>query len=328
MKKSWSNRIRSYLVRAVNNHFVSRAAGKARLVILIYHRILERPDPLMSSEPDIASFRWQMEALASNFHVLALGDALDKLRSGTLPQRAVCITFDDGYRSTHDRALPILKQLGLRATVFITTRHLDGSNMWNDRIMHAIRTMPDGVLNLRDAGLGQYLLSAASDRASIATSLIGGAKYMSSADRMALTTRIESLAGLPLQDGLMLSEQMVKNLINNGFDVGGHTVTHPILAKLDDSLAQHEIVQCKLELEAITGRPVRFFAYPNGKVGIDYDERHVQMAKQAGYEAAFITTIGSVSTTTDLFQVPRGRPWDKSSLLFQLRIVRWLAQRD
>ena len=325
---SWTNKLGSWLVRAIGDHLFGSAKQEARFVILIYHRILEQSDDLLQSEPDLSSFRWQMEALASNFNVIGLSEALVRLQGGNLPPRTVCITFDDGYRSTHDLAMPILRELGLPACVFIATQYIDGSNMWNDRITEAVRKIPWGTLDLRslNLGLGVHQLECAADRIRSAEQLIGKAKYMSAVERNKLTAHLESLVAGMTGKRLMLSTEMIRNLGDNGFEIGGHTVTHPILTKLDDRTALQEIVQCKQELEAITGHPVRLFAYPNGKAGMDYDERHVQMARQAGYDAAFITALGSVEKHTDRYQIPRGRPWDQSPLLFQLRLLRWLAQ--
>ncbi|UUZ51382.1 hypothetical protein LP420_19160 [Massilia sp. B-10] len=78
-----------------------------------YHRILEAADPLLESEPDVATFRWQMELLANCFNVIPLYEAVGLIGTGRMPPRAVCITFDDGYRSVHDLALPILQELKL-----------------------------------------------------------------------------------------------------------------------------------------------------------------------------------------------------------------------
>lgn len=326
METPLADRLSSQLIRFIGDKFVFRANGNDRLYILIYHRILEKIDPLLDSEPDLACFKWQMEALASCFNVLPLSDALDKLQKGTLPPRCICITFDDGYRSTHDLALPILKKYNLPATVFIATSYLDGSNMWNDRIIEAVRHLPQGTLDLSNAGLGTHPISNQIDRENTADRLISAAKYLPSQQRLALTQELENLIESAQRPGLMLSHDMIRSLADNGFEIGGHTVTHPILTKLNDGLAQNEIEQCKLELEAITGKPVRLFAYPNGKPGIDYDERHIQMAKLAGYSAAFVTTMGAASRDTDFFQIPRGRPWDKSPLMFKLRLLRWLVQ--
>ena len=56
------------------------------------------------------------------------------LREGTLPERALCITFDDGYADNYDVALPILKKHDVRATFFVTSGLLDRPSMWSDQI--------------------------------------------------------------------------------------------------------------------------------------------------------------------------------------------------
>ncbi|MFZ6645820.1 polysaccharide deacetylase family protein [Undibacterium sp. TJN25] len=325
MKSSIKNRLSAFLFRSVGNWIAPSAIGQGRLCILIYHRILEIPDPLLESEPDVVEFRRQMKTLATNFNVLPLYEALETLKNGRMPPRAVCITFDDGYRSTHDLALPILKEFNLPATVFVTTSYLDGSNMWNDRILEALRSMPTGPLDLRGSGLGLHPISSIADRENAADKLIKAAKYLPSEQRLDLSLKLESFIGAAHRSGLMLTHDMLRNLVKNRVEVGGHTITHPILTKLDDNTARQEIAGCKQELEAIVGEPVRLFAYPNGKVGMDFDERHVQMAKEAGYSAAFTTTIGAVTAKSDAYQIPRGRPWDTTQLMFKLRILRWLA---
>lgn len=326
MGVSLKYRLESSLLRLFGDQLGLRKVGNERLFILIYHRILDKPDQMLTSEPNVDTFRWQMEALVRNFNVIPLSSALEQLQNGTLPPRAVSITFDDGYRSTHDLALPILKELNLSATVFIATSHLDGSNMWNDRIIEAIRHIQPSTIDLSAIGLGVHTINNQSDRVTVADQLVQAVKYQTSEQRLALTHRLEQLAGAAPHEELMLSEAMIKNLANNGFEIGGHTVTHPILLNISEEEGKKEMIQCKQTLEAITGKPVNLFAYPNGKVGLDYDQRHAQMAKEVGYSAAFNTSIDAVSKNTDPYQIPRGCPWDKSPLMFQLRLLRWLGQ--
>jgi len=123
----------------------------------------------------------------------------------------------------------------------------------------------------------------------------------------------------------MLTPEMVVSLDRQGVEIGAHTVTHPILTSLDDASARSEIRSGKAQLEALTGKPVRLFAYPNGKVGLDFDARHVAMVREAGFEAAFTTAVGAITGSQDRFQLPRSRPWDKSPFMFGLRLLRWLA---
>ena len=312
----------SALARLTGNLISRKGAG--RLCIVNYHRILELPDPLLGAEPDLATFRWQMRLLADRFNVLPLADALAGLAQGTLPARAVCITFDDGYRSTHDLALPVLREFSLPATVFITTGFIGEGNMWNDRILEAVRALDQPQLDLDRFGLGAFPMTTVAQRQHTIEHLTEAAKYLPPPRRQELIEHLDERAGV-FPQALMLSRDMVRALADQGIEVGAHTITHPILTKLSDEQARYEIGESKRQLEAITGAPVRYFAYPNGKVGMDFDQRHVEMARTLGFEAAFTTAMGPATRADNLFTLPRSRPWDNNPSLFTLRLLRWLA---
>jgi peptidoglycan/xylan/chitin deacetylase (PgdA/CDA1 family) len=314
------------LIRLIGNLIAPKGIGQGRLCIINYHRILESSDPLIETEPDIKTFRKEMQLLANCFNVLPLHDAVQIMKSKRMPPRAVCITFDDGYRSTHDYALPILKEFNLPATVFITTGYMKEGNMWNDRIIEAVRRLPFGDYNLHEARLGTVSIYTLQDRKLAIQTLIDESKYLPHQSRLNLTLLLEKYAGGIFNTGHMLTREMVYSLSHEGIEIGGHTITHPILTSLTDEEARYEITESKRQLEEITGKPVRLFAYPNGKVGMDFDERHVAMAKESGFTAAFTTAIGAASNTDNLFQLPRSRPWDTNQFLFCLRLLRWLAK--
>lgn len=305
---------------------IARGQRQPSLCVVNYHRILARPDPLLDSEPDVAAFRWQMALLAECFHVMPLRAALAALDAGSLPPRTVCITFDDGYRSVHELALPVLEEFGLPATVFVTSGHVGKGSMWNDRIIKAVQALPAGALDLSDLGLPRYPLATDADRKRAAAGLTEASKYLPPPARAALVERLAELAGTGDAPGLMLTPEMVVDLDRRGVEIGAHTVTHPILTSLDDAAARAEIRNGKQELEALIGKPVRLFAYPNGKAGKDFDARHVAMVREAGFDAAFTTAVGAIGGMADRFQLPRSRPWDKRPLLFGLRLLQWLAQ--
>lgn len=313
------------LIRAIGNSIAPRASGRGRLVIVNYHRILDAPDSLLESEPNVATFRWQMELLAKCFNVMPLHEALALLHSGRMPARAVCITFDDGYRSTHDLALPVLREFGLPATVFVTTGYLGEGSMWNDRILEAVRRVSGDAIDLRDKGWGLHPVRTLAERKDTIERLTEMAKYLPPSERQALTLKLEALAGCDDGPALMLTTDMVRTMSREGITIGAHTVSHPILTSLEDERARFEIEESKRQLEAITGEPVRFFAYPNGKAGMDFDERHVAMAREAGFDAAFTTAVGAATSGDDQFRIPRSRPWDTTSFFYILRLLRWLA---
>jgi peptidoglycan/xylan/chitin deacetylase (PgdA/CDA1 family) len=313
-------------LRAAGRAIALAHRAKPRLCVVNYHRILTAPDPMLESEPDVQAFRWQMQLLADCFNVMPLRAALAALDEGCLPPCTVCITFDDGYRSVHDLALPVLRELGLAATVFVTSGHIGEHNMWNDRIIEAVQSLPAGQLDLTDVGLDTYSLATLAERRQSVGRLTEMSKYLPPQTRLGLVERIEALAGESLARHLMLTPEMVVELDRNGIEIGAHTVTHPILTSLDEDSARREIRHGKEQLEAIIGKPVRLFAYPNGKAGKDFDARHVRMVRAAGFEAAFTTEVGAVTASQDRFQLPRSRPWDRSPFLFGARLLRWMAE--
>ena len=313
------------LIRSLGDAIAPQGEGKGRLCVVNYHRILAAKDPLLESEPDVATFRWQMELLATCFNVLPLHEAIKMVGSARMPPRAVCITFDDGYRSVHDLALPILQEFKLPATVFVTSGFVGGGNMWNDRIIEAVQNLPPGQLDLSELGLGAYSLASPGDRKETVGTLTEASKYLPPQARRDLIKRLELMVGEHRDHDLMLTAEMVVNLDRAGIEIGAHTISHPILTSLEDDSSRLEIVGGKQELEAIIGKPVRLFAYPNGKVGKDFDQRHTRMAREAGFTAAFTTSVGAVTSRQDLFQLPRSRPWDTTPFMFGMRLLRWLA---
>ena len=313
------------LIRAAGDAIAPSGVGEGRLCVINYHRILTSHDPLLESEPDIATFRWHMKLLAECFNVLPLSEAVAILATERMPPRAISITFDDGYRSVHDLALPILKEFNLPATVFVTSGCVGEESMWNDRIIEAVQNLPAGELDLRDLGLGVHSIQDLTQRKRTVDKLTRDSKYLPPKARLDLTKRLEHMVGSDLAHGLMLTQEMVVNLSNLGIDIGAHTVTHPILTSLDDADARYEIEAGKQQLETLIGKSVPLFAYPNGKVGMDFDKRHVQMAKDAGFTAAFTTAVRAATGKDDQFQLPRSRPWDATPARFGLRLLRWLA---
>jgi peptidoglycan/xylan/chitin deacetylase (PgdA/CDA1 family) len=103
--------------------------------ILTYHNLGEQAKGRLVLAA--ASFREQMQYLKTNgYRVVSLAEFIEFTRLGRqLPQRAVVLTFDDGYRSFKDYAYPVLKELGFTATLFIYTDWVGagrGSLSWND----------------------------------------------------------------------------------------------------------------------------------------------------------------------------------------------------
>jgi len=96
----------------------------------------------------------------------------------------------------------------------------------------------------------------------------------------------------------------LRALAAEGFDVGAHTRTHPILSHLGPQQLRAEIEGCKAQIEEQIGFPVRHFAYPNGRRQ-DYTLEAVEAVSRAGYVAAVTSIAGGNTPSTSLFELRR-----------------------
>jgi peptidoglycan/xylan/chitin deacetylase (PgdA/CDA1 family) len=262
-----------------------------------------------------------MALLHGEFNVLPLGEACARIARGALPARAACITFDDGYADNEEVALPILKRLGLPATFFVSPGFSDGGIMFNDGVIEAVRRAPPGACDLTSLGLGSHTVGDSASRRSVIDTLIARLKYRPVSERRDLVIRLAATMRSTLPADLMMRPAQIKHLHDEGMEIGAHTINHPILALLDDEEARAEIVGSKRQLEDITGARVTLFAYPNGKPGRDYGPRHVDLVKKAGFAAAVSTENGVANRSSDLFQLPRFGPWDRSPHRLGVRLL-------
>lgn len=301
---------------------VSPAGPRGRLAIVMFHRVHAQPDALFPGEIDAVAFRTRLAWLRTWFNVLPLEDAVAALSRGTLPARALAITFDDGYADNVDVALPILRELGMPATFFIATGFLDGGRMWNDTVIEGLRRAPGPMLDLTSIGDGVVDLTTLASRRTAIDKALRALKYLPPDTREARVRALLHAVGADLPRNLMMSGADVRRLSAAGMSVGAHTVHHPILASVDAAAARDEIAHSRETLEALLRRPVTLFAYPNGKPNRDYRARDVEIARTLGFTAAFSTAHGVASRRDPLHELPRFTPWDRTPARWGARLVR------
>jgi peptidoglycan/xylan/chitin deacetylase (PgdA/CDA1 family) len=288
-----------------------RATQASRLLVLIFHRVHPRPDPMFPGEVDAQRFEWQMALLREYCYPMTLAAGVEGLKRGELPPRAVAVTFDDGYADNATIALPILQRHGVPATFFIATGFLDGGRMWNDSIIETARRASGDWLETGPIGLGRVTLGGAVQRGAVAAEIINAVKYLPTEQRAAMVDELCARTAVDLPGDLMMTSRQVRLLAEAGMQIGAHTVTHPILKTLSDSAAREEIAVGRDRLEAIIGSPVRAFAYPNGRPSEDYGNRDRTLVETLGFDFALSTAWGVASSESDIYQLPRFTPWDK-----------------
>lgn len=293
-----------------------------RLTVLIFHRVVPEHDPMNPDEPDIARFEWMVRTIQALGPILPLRAAIEHTQRGDLPPKAFALTFDDGYADNLTHAVPVLRACGANATFFIATGFLNGGLMWNDAIIEAIRRAPAGDLDLRSLELPAVRLDDDASRYAAVRTLLRALKHRPPAVRTSLVARVVERAGAALPSDLMLTDAGVRGLVEAGMDVGAHTMSHPILSTLDRSTARAEIVEGRRRVEAIIGRDVPLFAYPNGVPDQDYTFEHVELVKEAGFTAAVSTSWGTFARGNDPYQIPRFTPWGATRARIGLNVAR------
>src|SRR5215471_15904890 len=112
------------------------ADGSGSLRILAYHRVLDAdPSDFAYDEGVISAtteaFYHQMDFVRRNFDVLTFRELhAIEMEGKDRPRRALIITFDDGYRDNYTQAFPVLRHMGLPATIFLATGHIGRSRLF------------------------------------------------------------------------------------------------------------------------------------------------------------------------------------------------------
>ncbi|MEF8698923.1 MAG: polysaccharide deacetylase family protein [Candidatus Accumulibacter sp. UW26] len=307
-------------------HTLSPGGRGGRLSILIFHRVLSQPDPILNWDLDALTFERTVRWLKTWFNVLPLDQAIARLASQTLPARAAAITFDDGYADNCTVAMPILRQHGLTATFFIATGYLDGGRMWNDTVVEAVRNCRKSRLDLSDEGLGVHELNSAVAIRQAILSILNEVKYRDLPARLKAVEYVATVAATGLPADLMLTSEQVRGMRGAGMLIGAHTVTHPILARLNADAVLNEARESKQFLESLIQERVGLFAYPNGKPDVDYRAADAEIIRGLDFDAAVTTAWGVADVQCDRMQLPRFTPWDRTRLRFGARLVQNLWQ--
>jgi len=301
---------------------LSPGGVRGNLSVMLFHKVPALSDPLAPGELLLSSFESILDFLQANTCVIPLTEGLSALAKGKLPPRAVAITFDDGYTEWMQNVAPALTKRGLSATFFVTTEVLGGTVLWHERIVAAVRALPDRGARLPYGFAGQDDWAVPGARANVVRALQERLKYLPLSERLATIALLEAQVASPLEQAPRFSKADVRALHSMGFEIGAHTIQHPILNECTDQDALAEVGGSKEALEAVIGGKVALFAYPNGRPGLDYQSSHVAMVKACGYAGAVASSGGVANVNSDIYQLPRTTTWGSSHLHMAYHMAR------
>jgi peptidoglycan/xylan/chitin deacetylase (PgdA/CDA1 family) len=238
------------------------------VLVLNHHRIGDPSGSPFARDMWSASaeaFDEQVRFLAREADVIVPAELEDVLsrRSG----RAVMLTFDDGYRDNHAVAYPILRSHGVPACFFIATGFVDSPRApWWDEIAWMVRRSErravdpgewlEGPVALDEREHASWLLAERYKR-------LPGDRGEAFLDFLAQAT---GSGRCPAEEaaGEWMTWDMVRDLRAGGMALGGHTVSHPVLARLGADDQDAEVAGCAERLRAEVGEPMGAFSYPVG----------------------------------------------------------------
>jgi peptidoglycan/xylan/chitin deacetylase (PgdA/CDA1 family) len=309
-----------------------RRRYKPGAVILLYHRVAKLPgDPYsLAVSPD--HFAQQLDYIRQTSHPMRLVDLAEAIQQGSLPQRAVAITFDDGYVDNFTQAYPLLKAAQIPATIFVTSEQIDSPRefWWDD--LERMLLLPTQLPKRLQITIGDqaYVWPTESKEYRLRTHQAIH-KLLRPIDAIARDNVLGELAnwsGLERtgrSDYRAMTVEELIELARSGYiDLGGHTKTHPVLSALSRDVQYGEIVGGFQRLASIIGSAVPIFAYPYGSAQ-DFGEETVDIVRDAGFLAACTTMPSSIEAGADLLRLRRCPVSDWNIETFKRQLESWVV---
>jgi len=291
-------------------------------LILMYHRVSEPSIDPWGLAVSATHFDEQMALLRTSRSVMPMSELVDRYKRDLLPRDAVAVTFDDGYVDNLANAKPILNRHGLRATLFLTTATVGSrTEYWWDELARLILLNSDGIDAKVRIGAEEVRIEispggeagAAGWKTWTGPRTRRQASYMEIWGKLRLRSNSEILTAMAIlrkqlgsgppskQDLPMSSKQIVELLSDGSLELGGHTLSHPVLPSLSAHEQMREMAEGKAACHALSDQNVTGFAYPYG----EFDEQSVRLARECGFEWACTTEAKGLGKGTDLFLLPR-----------------------
>jgi len=294
----------------------ARKAG----VALMYHSVAERAgDPTRELVPPhhVRLFERQVRLVRRLYDVVPAERLFDTAAARRRGQRfPVAITFDDDLACHAVLALPVLSELGVTATFFLSGASLERPFAFHyERLQRAFDA---GVPDLPALVYGEPARTAARGIHELGLAL----EQMPPDERDAAAARLGKALGPDPDDAGIRAEQ-VQALADAGMTIGFHTRRHDSLAWLDDERLERALVDGRSELEAIAGRALTTLGYPHGRADI----RVADAARTAGFKAGFTTQHEPVTPESDRLLQGRVGPSLRSAGALAIELALTLVKR-
>lgn len=298
-------------------------------VVLMYHRIAN-----FSSDP------WELAVSPENFeehlkilkayNVISTEELEDIIiKKSKIPSKTVIITFDDGYRDNFLAGKPLLEKYNFPATFFITTDSIGKEReFWWDtleRICLHSENLPKQLnleqlgFNILDIGNSENMIN----HLDLYYKLCDIVREMPAKQQQNFIKTLKAWANNDIERAEFFAMN-IKELLdlqsNKLFTIGAHTMTHPFLPNFSFDYQKKEIEGSVAFLKKLTGKSVKYLAYPHG--GRNQDT--LTILANSSIDLAFTTKGQLFNTDTKKHMVPRFQVCNWNGEQFASNLNTWL----
>tara|TARA_R100001460_G_scaffold82140_2_gene123151 strand:+ start:389 stop:1273 length:885 start_codon:yes stop_codon:yes gene_type:complete len=258
----------------------------------MYHRISENGK---SGSISAHKFNEQMRIIKKYFNPMSLNKLVELYDKGQLPNYAVAITFDDGYRDFAEYAFPILKNEKIPVTLFVTTGFINGDLwLWPDCLKYIIDKEPVKIKWIikelsKDIKVSDNNHDLWNEVADYCMTIPESEKNIF-IDKLYDYAQLEKPKKAP-EGYRPLSWEQLKEMRKYGLEIGSHSHTHPILTQLTPEELSYELEVSKQQISQNLYLDPVAFCYPNGLPG-DFNNDIEKATENAGYKYALAAFPG------------------------------------
>ena len=281
------------------------------VVSLMYHEVLPDSDPIEAwTAVRESAFRAQMRYMKDKFEIVSPDLALERMHDPARNGHPLAlITFDDGYRGNRQVVWPIIEELGVPITIFVSTAAVQNqSPYWYDRVIAALFTDRAMEIDLRRCGLRSYRIPdprRGEARWTRIQQVLADLKCLLPADRENCVEELlhQSSSTRPAREPLKpLSIGDIQAMAPaEHITFGAHTHGHENLTQLAHEKVRETVLRSKTLLELWSGKAVRHFSYPFG----EFNPAVAEIVQDCGFASSQATTSGFWRKDDSEYAIPR-----------------------
>jgi peptidoglycan/xylan/chitin deacetylase (PgdA/CDA1 family) len=263
-----------------------------------------------------------LSLLCKKYNLVSLEEYLTESPGYKSSKTIATILFDDGYKDNIEYAAPILRKYNCPASFYVVTDCIDRNiPTWTFLMDHALQQTTIARLELSFSYVPEELKRLQLKEGTMKNPLVSKVKplmkTLSNKKRVeVLQSILSQCADVPLPENKMMNWNDVRELKQQGFNIGSHSHTHPLLGSLEDETEiNDELMISANRIQQELGTKPSTISYPIGS----FDERVIKLAQKNGYKWGLAVEQKFYFLHQDtLFAIPRmelyQEPWWKVNM--------------